>query len=379
MELQTTVHRDLPALRDLAEQWQSLHETSGTANPFTGPDWALPWLERFADGTRDAPFVVEVRSGERLVGVAPLYVRSVARGLARALQPVGTGAVWVGPYELPGLLTAAGLERDATRAVVARLCEEQASWDWAHLLLGGGSSAPWLEPEWLPDWSFTVLQRRSRANVWLDLTVEDVFAGRRNLKESFRRARNRLTRDLGADGWAVTRTTDPAEVGAALGRLASLHGSRAGLRDGRPVHADVLEDTRVLDLLHDVVGRMARRKAVSVYELRLEGVVEAALLVLHTDTASYSSISGVAERAWPYSAVTHLQSVAVEDARAAGHRVFDLSCGPNQAKLRWSDQVRTATEFTLVGPRRRSRAAHLAVAGHGVWASYGEARRAHRS
>ncbi|WP_180357589.1 GNAT family N-acetyltransferase [Streptomyces sp. NP160] len=378
MELQTTVHRELPAVRALAAEWQSLHETSGATNPFTGPDWALPWLERFVHDTRHTPFVVEVRSGDRLVGVAPSYLRSVGRGLARAVQPVGTGDVWVGPYELPGLLTAQGLERDATRAVVRALCAEHADWDWAHLLLGGGSGAPWLEPEWLPDWSFTVQQRRTRGNVEVDLTVDDVYAGRRNLKESFRRARNRLTRDLGADRWSVTRTTDPAEVGGALARLAVLHGSRAGLRDGRPVHADVLLDPRVLDLLHDVVGRMARRKAVSVYELALEGTVEAALLVLHTDTASYSSLSGVAERAWPYSAVTHLQSVAVEDARAAGHRVFDLSCGPNQAKLRWSSQVRTATEFTLLSPRRRSQALHLAVSGHAVWASYREARRAHR-
>jgi CelD/BcsL family acetyltransferase involved in cellulose biosynthesis len=376
MDLHTTEHRQLTPVLGLVEEWQALHEASGDTNPFSGPDWAVTWLEHFA-GEQHQPFVVEVRDGDRLVGVAPLYRRTALRGRATILQPIGTGNPWIGPYEVPSILAAPGCGRDVARAVVGRLCEEPEAWDWSQLVLG--SAAPWLEPEWLPDWSFTLVERRVRAAVVLDLSAgTDVYSGRRNLKESFRRARNRLTRDFGADGWSVRRVNEAAEVTAAFDRLVGLHGERAELGQGRPVHADVFADPRVRAYLRAVVERMGRRGCASFYELLIGGDVVASQLVLHTSSASYSSVSGVSERAWPYSAVTYLQSLAVKDAQDAGQRQMNLSIGPNQAKLRWTDQIRSTIEFGIVGPRQRSRLLYLGQEAAGVVLSYREARRAHR-
>ena len=376
MDLQIVEHRQVAPVQGLVTQWQALHDASGETNPFTGPDWAVTWLEHFADpGHR--PLVLEVRDGDRLVGVAPLYRRAVLGGRATVVQPIGTGSTWIGPYEQPSILSAPGLGRDVARAVVAHLCADPGGWDCSHLVLG--PSAPWFEPEWLPDWSFTLLQRRTRAAAVLSLDgVDNVYAGRRNLKESLRRARNRLTRDFGADGWSVRRVTGAAQVPAAFDRLVALHGERAQLRDGRPVHADIFDDPRVRTYLRAVVERLAVRGGASVYELLVGDEVVASQLELHTSSATYNSVSGVAEQAWPYSAVTYLLSLAVKDAQDAGHREVNLSTGPNQAKLRWTDQVRTTTEFTVVGPRRRSRLLTLGLQAHGVVAGYQEARRAHR-
>jgi hypothetical protein len=376
MELQVIEHRQLTAVQKLAHDWRALHEASGEVNPFTGPDWALTWLEHFDDPGHE-PCVLEVRDGDRLVGIAPFYRQRVLKGRGTVVRLIGTGDTWIGPLEQPALLTAADRGRDVARSVVGHLCANPAEWDSVRLTLG--STVPWFEPEWLPDWSFTVLERRTRAAAVLDLQgTENVYAGRRNLKESLRRARNRLTRDVGADGWSVRRVTDPAQVPAAFDRLVALHGERAGLRDGRPVHADVFADPRVLGYLRAVVARAGETGGASVYELLIGDRVEASQLALHTATATYSSTSGVSELAWPYSAVTYLLSLLVQDAQAAGHREVNLSTGPNQAKLRWTDTVRSSTEFVVVGPRRRSQLLNLGQEVSGVLAGYREARRAHR-
>ncbi|MBM9468737.1 GNAT family N-acetyltransferase [Nakamurella leprariae] len=376
MEPQVRVHQTVESVADLASEWQVLHDDAGDVNPFSGPDWAVTWLEHFADDRR-APFVLSVRYGDRLVGVLPLYRQSAAR-VIDVLQPVGTGSPWIGPYELPAMTADPARGRAVARAVVAELCARPDDWDWSSVIFG--SAAPWLEPEWLPNWEFTVVPRRTIATVTLDLAGgHDIYSGRRNLKESFRRARNRLTRDLGTDGWSTRRVLDEDEIGAAFDRLVRLHGSRADVQDGRPVHANVLADDRVQRYLREVVTRMSRRGAVSVYELLIADEVVAGQLMLHTSTATYSSVSGATDAAWPYSAITYLQSLAVADAQQAGHRQLCLSAGPNQAKLRWTDRVDLTPEFGIIGPRRRSRMLSVAATARGTVTSFVAARRAHRA
>lgn len=364
----------------ISAEWQRLHDSSGDVNPFSGPDWGVTWLEHFADGRERRPYVLLVRDGDRLVGVAPFSVRRQWRGAATVVQPIGTGDPWIGPFELPGLTVAPGDGRDVARAVVAFLggdAAATASWDWVDVVLG--SSVPWFEPEWLPDWKHTVLVKsvRGAATIRLD-GVDNVYAGRRNLKESFRRARNRLTRDFGAEGWSVRRLQAEADAADAFERLVDLHGQRARLEKGQPIHADVLEEPRVRAYLRDVLRRMSARGHVSFYELLVDGEVAATQLILHTATASYSSVSGATEQIWPYSAITYLQSQAVSDAQAAGHRQLCLSTGPTQAKMRWTDTVEMHPSFALIAPRRKSRALYLGSATRDTLSSYFAERRAHR-
>ncbi len=377
MALTATQLRSVSAVRSIADEWQRLHESSGDVNPFSGPDWALTWLEHFAAlGDRET-LVVVVRDGADLVGVAPFTRQRPFLKAASVILPVGSGTPWIGPFELPAFCVSPGRGRDVARAVVDSLGSVTGEWDWANVMFG--SEVPWFEPEWLPDWNHTVLVKGVRAAAVLELGADvDIYAGKRNLKESFRRAKNRLTRDFGADGWAVRRVTDLADVPAAVDRLFDLHGRRASLDNGQPIHLDVLADRPVRAFLKDALTRMAGHERLSVYELLVGDQVMASQLILHTRTASYSSISGATDEIWPYSAVTYLQSRAVADAQQDGHVRMCLSIGPNQAKMRWTDRVEVHTEFAVVGPHRRSRGLYLLTAGKGLLSSYVAERRAHR-
>lgn len=204
------------------------------------------------------------------------------------------------------------------------------------------------------------------------------YRPRRNLREAVRRARNRLDRDPGPGGWQVTRAVEPGEVAAAFERLADLHARRSRRTDKNAIHADVIGTGPVREFLGTAVAEMARGGLVSVYELRVRDRVIAAQLVLHTARSTHFSVSGQDDAAWAYSAITFLQWTAVQDAQAAGHDLVDLSAGPVQAKLRWSEQVRSFHEFALVAPRRSARLAYWAQLPRSSAAKMIEAYRANR-
>src|SRR4051794_1274232 len=262
MGLRVAAHHRPTSVARIADEWQQLHDSSRDVNPFSGPDWAVTWLEHFS-GQGVEPYVLEVREGERLVGIAPLVRVAALSGRAHLVQPIGQGTPWIGPYEVPSFTALPSSGAAVCRAVVGHLCERSDEWDWASVI--PGDAAPWLAPEWLPETSFTLLTRKLLAGVVLDLSGDgDVYNGRRNLKESFRRARNRLTRDFGPEGWTTRRVSAPGDVPAAFDRLTDVHHQRAELDKGQPVHADVFADPRVRAYLAAVVQRMSKRDSVSV-------------------------------------------------------------------------------------------------------------------
>jgi CelD/BcsL family acetyltransferase involved in cellulose biosynthesis len=260
--------------------------------------------------------------------------------------------------------------------VVDEICREADPWDWANI--AAGEVAPWFEPEWLPSSSYTELVKHVLAATVIDLgipRVEEVLVGRRNVKESIRRAKNRLTKAYGSDGWSVERIADPAAVVPAFQRLVRLHEERSRAVSHSESHVNVFASPTVLAYVADVVQQLAARDRVSIYELVTDGELIASQLILHTTTASYSSVSGISEKGWPFSAVTYLQWHAIRHAYELGHSEFNLSIGPNQAKLRWSNQVRYFPDFVVIGPRRRSR---VASTGAQLWSSVAAYRAASR-
>lgn len=358
--LDVVAHRDLAGAAGLDDAWADLHAESGSTNPFAGPAWSSAWWTHLRSAA-DTPLLLEVRARDRLVGVASFRRQRLPGGIVR-LAPVGSGPPWLGFVEGPTMLTAPDHARDVGRAVVTHLCAAERGWDWAELALDDRTG--WLEPEWLPHPDFGSTLRKVTASVVLDLRPPEaaLLTGRRNLKESLRRARNRLDRDFGADGWSVQVTRRGAELPAAIGRLADLHGRRSRSAVGSRRHADLLAGSRERAYLLDAVRRLASRDHVSVHELVAGGEVLAGQLVLQTATAAYCSLSGLDERAWEYSAVTQLQWSAALAAKAAGRTSFDLSINPNQAKRRWSEHLAYHPEFAVVAPRRRSRAAYTVAA-----------------
>jgi CelD/BcsL family acetyltransferase involved in cellulose biosynthesis len=336
--------------------WLRLYQLSGTSNPFLHPAWALATQRHRTAGTR--LWLVQVRAGAELVAVAALELASPIRGLPGVKVLRGAGShEYSGLLELPGILALPRFARCGARAVVEYLASRRDEWSWWHVPLGEHDS--WFESDWLPaGQGFVVTHRLIRAEVVLDVAADDRLRSR-NLRESVRRARNRLTRDFGSD-WAVTRVVDQDRLGLALDNLVRLHRERSALA-GHPRHEDRIATARIRDYLGEVVAAQADGGA-SCYELRASGALIAQLLTFHGPSSTYCSLSGLTATAWQYSPTTLLQWHAYQDTRVDGRRVFSLSTGPDRAKLRWSRELRISPEFVVTAPRWQARLAYAVYA-----------------
>ena len=337
--------RSLPQVRALAPEWARLAETAGALNPFHHPDWLVPWAERSLRPGEQIWLLTAHKRG-RLVGVAPLYRRSWGPGLAHSMQLWGTGRNST-LIELPQFLLDQEQPRAVARALVDRLCAESRGWDWAELLLG---ESLWLEPDWLPrGGTVTLLTKGVRANVVLPVNGPEPPAMKRNLRESLRRARNRLDRAY-PGAWSIACATTGPDMPGALADLARLHDERSRLA-GKKRHPNALAREADWAVLSGAAAALAGRGAVAVYRLLVDGLAIAALLVLRTPECTYLLLSGMSESGWEFSPVTLLQQRAAEDAVKLGQRCVNFSTGADTPKLRWSEKLTATPEFVLVPNR----------------------------
>jgi CelD/BcsL family acetyltransferase involved in cellulose biosynthesis len=338
------------AVEKIREEWTELQDRSETVNPFVGPEWTIHWMRSLIPETDEA-WILTVRDAGRLVGVAPMHLHTYRLGIRR-LQMIGSGSPWVGPFEAPAVLAAQPQGRQVARALIEYLATQQRLWHLVTIALG--ESSDWLEPGWLAAPDFTVVAYKTTPFVVLPLPLapRGPSEGRRNLKEAVRRARNRLTKRFGADGWQVESLTEPDAVRSASEELVRLHRDRSEFTARGEEHSDVLADPRVRAYILEVIADLAQRRRVTVYRLVAEGETLAVQLVLNTGTASFISISGFRSDAWDYSPTNYLQWVAVTEAAERGAVEVNFSSWPTQAKLRWSRTVQACPEFVVIGPSR---------------------------
>ena len=86
LKFKTRILTDAAQLRASAPEWRSLYERCPSATPFQSPQWVVSWAETFSP---ESIRVVEVRSGNTLVGLAPLLIYS--RGQERVLAFMAGG------------------------------------------------------------------------------------------------------------------------------------------------------------------------------------------------------------------------------------------------------------------------------------------------
>lgn len=338
----------LAEARTFAPEWAKFAETAGARNPFVHPDWMMPWAER-ALRSDEQIWLLTARQEGHLVGVAPLYRRSWGSGLAHSMQPWGMGRN-SDLIELPQLLLDQRQPRTVARALVRRLCAEAKLWDWASVPL---EDSLWFEPDWLPEGgSIIVLTKTVRTSVVRPIDTSSPPVMKRNVRESVRRARNRLDRAY-PGRWSVSRAISRANIVDAFPDLLSMHAARSRMV-GKKVHANMLEQEPSSSLLLSALARSAERGGACIYRLLIDGHPAAALLVLRTEECSYFLLSGMSEMAWEYSPVTLLQGCAIDDAIKLDHRLVNLSTGPDTAKMRWSEHVSVYPEFVLVPNRPKS-------------------------
>jgi CelD/BcsL family acetyltransferase involved in cellulose biosynthesis len=364
-QLSVRAHRSLAEVRLLRPQWDQLYQSSNSRNPYAAPSWVETWLRHFT-GEREIE-VLSVSRDDRLIGVAPCYVRRIGRAV-RAVQFAGAGR-HDALTELPGVLSEPEESRSVLRAVVRHWCDRYAEWDWLELPIGGQQG--WFEPEWLtgePAGRPVIRHKTTRPSVILPLPDSpdgsadpDALRGllKRNVRESVRRGRNRLGRT--GEAWTITAHSSPEQIGLAWPILARLHAARAGIAGPRR-HPDALGVPGRPEFLAEVLPLLAEHGGAEILTLDVAGESVAAQAVLLAPRASYLAFSGVDPRWWDVSPVTLLHLAAGERAVERGHDELNLSVGPDVAKLRWSELVVQNPDFVLCGPRRRSRIAYTGYA-----------------
>jgi CelD/BcsL family acetyltransferase involved in cellulose biosynthesis len=328
--------------------WRELYNREGRL-PFESPECLLTWTSHH-DLHRRRTSVLYVYEIDTLVAVIPLHrQRLTPLGGTRLIMPGADQAAAV--IEIPAALIASGTERRVWRAAIEHLMQGRRTWNWLQLSLHDFLT---FEPDWLPaDRASVAVPLMTRTSVVV--RHDEAPAMSRNLKESLRRSRNRLNRDFGTD-WSLKRLTDAQQVMDGYARLIGNHQSRANM-EGRRAHHDVLSDPRDEATLADLVRTFGVDGRSTIYELTVHDRCFASLLVLSCPHSSYILLTGMTEKAWPYSPLTLLTAAAVNDSAQRGEDELRLPTGADTAKLRWSRTLARHEEFAVVGSRLRDQLA----------------------
>lgn len=322
------------ALAALEPDWLRLWSASATATPFQRPEWLLAWWNTFAPGRLCA---VAVRSGDRLIGLAPLY-REAGPEDGRLL-PIGIAAsdyldVLVDPADRDTVLVALA---DGMAALAP----------WSELELGDlppDSAALGLRfgPE------FGVDSMNHHACPAVDLTGptdEDSMPltvpapWRRNL----RRAR-RLAEEAG--GLAIQRYE--ARPDAFLDILDQLHARRWQSRgeDG------VLADPRVKSFQRAAIRGLAVAGLARLAVASIAGRPVGAYYGFDDTGTAYAYLGGFDPDFAAASPGAILIADAMAEAARGGIRRFDFLRGREDYKYRWGAEDRW-TRRLVVRPWRR--------------------------
>ena len=349
-------------LRALLPAWLALFAASRTHNPFAHPLWQLTWAHHFV--RPGELYVVVLRSGGALAAVAPFFRRRY--GLHAALSTTVLRMFGSGRHaaitELPQALIAPGLERRALAAIAHGLVERAGDWDWAELSLPPEQG--WLEPEWLgrppePAPAFP-MHKAAAACVVVPLRGSRAeFEGqlKRNVRESLRRGPNRLTR--AGIPWRVETNCAPEQLAAAIEDVISLHRARSQVA-GHLEHDDHLAGAAGQAFLHDVARQLHPEGALRVARLIAGDRTLAANVILRAHGGLFTSLSGMTPDAWEYSPSTVILGEVLGEAADEGCEQANLSLGPSQAKLRWSEELEIHHQWVVVANRRPARAAFSA-------------------
>jgi CelD/BcsL family acetyltransferase involved in cellulose biosynthesis len=89
MTLRAQAHRTASSFAELATEWNALLRRSRSDTPFLTPDYQQAWWEHLGGGDLA---IITLRSGGRLVGIAPLFASGDGGG-GRVLATVGCVAV----------------------------------------------------------------------------------------------------------------------------------------------------------------------------------------------------------------------------------------------------------------------------------------------
>jgi CelD/BcsL family acetyltransferase involved in cellulose biosynthesis len=308
---------DAEAFAALAPEWWELWRDAPSATPFQSPAWLTPWWRHFHPGKL---FVVTVRHGERLVGLAPFYIEDGSLG--RRILPIG-----ISVSDYLDVLIAPGYRELGGQALTDHIVGERERWtEWALEELPPDAEALALP---VPDGCEEQRTGQSPCPVLTILDGPDPFEAsvpvrqRRNL----RLARNRAARR----GERVIEQADPETAPAFLDALFRLHGQRWQSRG----ETGVLAADPVQKFHREAVPGLMQAGLLRLYLLRFGREPAAAYYGFVHRNRAYSYLTGFSPE-FPFeSPGTLLLAHAIEQAFGEGVHEVHFLRGPETYKYAW--------------------------------------------
>ncbi|HEX4152577.1 MAG TPA: GNAT family N-acetyltransferase [Steroidobacteraceae bacterium] len=352
---------DLEDIAALRPDFERLGGVTGNRLPFALHDWQLTWCQHFLNQDsriRDQPLFYVLRNSQRAcVALLPFILSR------RRLGPIKVGFINLlggdpSITEIRAPLVEPGYE-SLTAAAVHGALEKIPDWDWVH----------WahISPEFAK-----ALSSDAQALSWqpsvpdfvIDLAPSwEEFRARlkRNVRESLRHSYNSLKRE--GITFEFEAIEQAAEIRRGLDRYLELHRMRAEFASAAH-HPDRFANKVCRDFLVAVCERLAARRAVRLFALKVQGQVVAMRLAFVVADSLYLYYSGFDPRWWRFGVMTTTVAEAIKYAIANGFKTVNLSPINEVSKTRWGPRQVDYSSAYEPKPRLRSRLANSAYLKH---------------
>ena len=327
---------------ELASEWDEVFDADPHATPFVSSGWGLAWMRHFADGAE--PWLVTVRDGERLVGLAPLALDRSRR--KRVLRMIGKE-----PGDYWDVLAVPERRETVNAAVAAELARRSEQWDALYIAGQPGESITAA----LAQQSSLVVRARAGVPCPRVMLPDGFDEYLRLLPASHRSNVRKHLRRLDQGQVRLREVTDASELDRAIARWHELHIKRWAALPKRidPTH---LEE-RFRDFILDAMRALVPQGLARVSEFLVDDEVVGVYVNLIDDHAFYWYLGGFE----PSRAKLGLGKMSVAQgirwSIETGRRYFDFTRGRESFKY-YFGAVDRHCPAVMVGNRRfRSRSA----------------------
>lgn len=343
----------------LLPAWSALLEEASEPSVFLTPEWIGAWWRAYGQG-REAKLVAAWDEEDRLVGLAPLYIRRVRlAGLPgpRVIRIMGHEAVG---SEYLGLLARPGLEEELVSALAKAL-----EGSWALLDFRGLREGEVLA-RLIPDIVGAPAPRRvhrERDVCSQILLPGDYDAYLRSLDKGFRAELRSHTEKL-VKTFAVrlVLTSREDELGAQLDRFFALHQARWRTQ-GQP---GAFGDPRKRGFYREMVAGFLRRGWLRFYHLEVDGVIRASQFGFAYNRA-FHSLQEAFDHTFRLPGARGLgvvlRGMVIRESIAEGLKAYDFLGGGEEYKARWGATTHYVQRVRIGAPGPTGALAFAATAG----------------
>lgn len=327
---------DVAGFDALREEWGELLASSTSNNPFLTWEWLRAWWEHLAEGSQLA--IVAVRSGARLIGLAPLHV-------------VGSGLPWFSRLEFLGARDAGsdyldvilrrGHEAQALQAIEDHLAARQLAIRLTHL-----------PPT---SWAATVAGRLAR-NGWTATAKDDgtcpviPLAGHTfdsylatlgsSHRANVRRRIKALSQQFDVRFDLVTTHEERCEM---LGALVTFHERRYKEQGG----SSAFEASEAIAFQDEASRRALDGGFLRMYALRLNGRLAAVMYGFLAGGRFYFYQHGFDDQYKAHSVGLVVMALSLRAAIDEGAAEFDMLWGVEPYKFLWARETRELRRVEL--------------------------------